>query len=193
MAADTPFSPEGRTTAERTRDRARERSNDTRGRVQEQASETADRARQKATENLSHQKERATSQLDSVTSALHTTSDSLRDQQQDSIASIVDSAADQVERLSSYVRSRSVGELMDDVQDVARREPALFIGGAAMLGIIGARFLKSSQRQRYEGDYNPDYDYERRTMYRHDDFLEAERTRRRTADADFQPPSSDTW
>lgn len=193
MATNTPFTPERRTTAERMGERGQAREGDLPTRVQEQASETADRARQKARENLADQKERATSQIDSVTSALHATSSNLRDEHQDSIAGFVDSAADQLERVSSYVRSRSVGELMDDIQDAARREPALFIGGAAMLGIVGARFLKSSQRRRYDGDYDRESGYERRAMPRRDDFGDRDPTTRRTSDVDYRPHSDGAW
>jgi hypothetical protein len=34
--------------------------------------------------------------------------------------------------------------MVRNVEDFARRQPALFIGGAFMLGLLGARFLKSS-------------------------------------------------
>lgn len=53
-------------------------------------------------------------------------------------------AADQVERLSSYVRSRNIGELIQDAHDFARKEPAMFLGGSFALGLFAARFLKSS-------------------------------------------------
>jgi hypothetical protein len=35
-----------------------------------------------------------------------------------------------------------------DLENLARRQPALVLGGALLLGLMGARFLKSSQRDR---------------------------------------------
>jgi hypothetical protein len=35
-----------------------------------------------------------------------------------------------------------------DLENAARRQPAIAIGGAIVLGLIGARFLKSSERRR---------------------------------------------
>ena len=35
-----------------------------------------------------------------------------------------------------------------DLENLARRQPAIMIGGALVLGLIGARFLKSSKRER---------------------------------------------
>jgi hypothetical protein len=54
------------------------------------------------------------------------------------------SLADKVEQLSSYLDRKEVGELIHDIEYFARRNPALFIGGAFALGLLGARFLKSS-------------------------------------------------
>jgi hypothetical protein len=46
--------------------------------------------------------------------------------------------------------------LVGDVENFARRQPALFIGGALALGILAARFLKSSSQQ---GSTMRDYGY----------------------------------
>ena len=35
-----------------------------------------------------------------------------------------------------------------DLESLARRQPAIAIGGALVLGLIGARFLRSSERRR---------------------------------------------
>lgn len=118
------------------------------GEAREKASEAAHDARQKAEKNLSSQKERATDQLANVSSALRETSGNLRTNDQESIAGVFESAAEQVDRFSGYFRNRSVGEIVDEVEDIARREPALFLGGAALIGILGSRFFKSSERRR---------------------------------------------
>ena len=73
--------------------------------------------------------------------------------------------ADKVEQYSNYLDKKDLGELMNDVEDFAHRNPALFLGAAFALGIVAARFLKSGnsnqalmRRQRYErkGSYLPD-------------------------------------
>jgi len=55
-----------------------------------------------------------------------------------------DSLARQVEQFSGYLEKHNVSELLRDVEGFARRNPAYFIGGAFLLGLLGARFLKSS-------------------------------------------------
>jgi hypothetical protein len=53
-------------------------------------------------------------------------------------------AADQVERLSTYLRDSSFEDVIREAEDMARRQPLLFLGGAFLAGFLGARFLKSS-------------------------------------------------
>lgn len=64
------------------------------------------------------------------------------------IASLVDKYGDtlagQVEKFSSYIEDKELKELVRDVETFARRNPALFVGGAFLLGVLAARFLKSS-------------------------------------------------
>ena len=48
---------------------------------------------------------------------------------------------------SERLKNKDVTELLNDAQRLARRQPALFVGGAFALGLLGARFLKSSRRR----------------------------------------------
>ncbi len=89
------------------------------------------------------QKGRVAEQLAIAADALRQTGDQLRGQNQGSLAEYFDQAAGQVNRLSRSVRDRDVGELIGEVQRFARRQPALFVGSAFAIGLIGGRFLKS--------------------------------------------------
>lgn len=53
-------------------------------------------------------------------------------------------AADGLERLTNYLRQHDTKQLVSDIGNLGRRQPALLIGGAFLLGLAGARFLKSS-------------------------------------------------
>jgi hypothetical protein len=105
-----------------------------------------EKVRDAATAQLTSQKDRATDGLGSISQAVRQSTHQLRDQEHDVIAHYIEQAADQIDRLSQRLRDRDVGELVDDIQQVARRRPALFIGGAFAVGLIGARFFKSSNR-----------------------------------------------
>jgi len=124
---------------------------ETAGQVADQTKQAArhvvDQAREQATSKLGAQKDTAAAGLTSVAQALRQTGQHLREQDQTGVTSYIDSAADQVEQLSSYLQGRDISQLVDDVERFARRRPVLFIGGAFALGILGARFLKSSRQQ----------------------------------------------
>jgi hypothetical protein len=102
------------------------------------------RVREQATTQLNTQKDKATDGLGTVASAVRETTSRLRSENHDTVARYAEQAADQIERFSERIRNKDVGELMHDAQRLARRQPALFVGGAFALGLLGARFMKSS-------------------------------------------------
>jgi hypothetical protein len=118
--------------------------------AQELASQAQEKAGEQVESGLAKGKSRAAETLGGVAQSLRLSSQHLRDQNQEGTGRYVEKAAQQVERLSSYLQNRDVGEVIDEVEDFARRQPALFLGGAFALGLLGARFLKSSRRGQAE-------------------------------------------
>jgi uncharacterized protein YjbJ (UPF0337 family) len=53
-------------------------------------------------------------------------------------------AADQIDGVSDALRQRRLGEMLEDVQDFARRQPAAFLGMTVLAGFAVVRLLKSS-------------------------------------------------
>jgi ElaB/YqjD/DUF883 family membrane-anchored ribosome-binding protein len=104
----------------------------------------AGKVRERATAQLSTQKDRASDGLGTIAQAVRQTTDRLRSEQHETLAGYVEQAAEQIERLSNGLREKPVGELLQDAQQFARRQPALFIGGSFAVGLLAARFLKSS-------------------------------------------------
>jgi ElaB/YqjD/DUF883 family membrane-anchored ribosome-binding protein len=119
--------------------------------VKEKAKEVADdtrsvmdQASDQAKSRIADQKEEASSQLHGLAEALRHTGDQLREQDQRAFASYSNQAADQIDQVSDYLERRSLNDLLHDAEDFARRQPELFIGGAFTLGLLAARFMKSS-------------------------------------------------
>jgi hypothetical protein len=78
----------------------------------------------------------------------------LQEKDQPALAQYANQAADQIERFSHYLQERDVDQLLGEAQRFARRQPTLFLGGAFALGLLAARFLKSSsERTRGDEDY----------------------------------------
>ncbi len=98
---------------------------------------------QRVTSRVDQQKNRAADGLGGIADVFRSASNELRSDNE-TLASYVDLAGDQVRRLANHIRERGVADMLDDVHGFARRRPALFIGGAFVVGIALARFLKSS-------------------------------------------------
>ena len=83
-------------------------------------------------------------QIRSVGSAVRKATDELRHDNPLGIADGAMRLGEGIERMSEYLRDRSPREIKEGLEGYARREPAQFLGGAFLLGLLAARFLKSS-------------------------------------------------
>jgi hypothetical protein len=99
-------------------------------------------------------KTRAADTLDSIAQALTQSGQTLRDQNQSMPTEYVDRVGDQIRRASNYLRNTNVDQIVRNTEDFARRQPAIFLAGAFALGLIGARFLKSSEQSGLEKQRN---------------------------------------
>jgi len=59
-------------------------------------------------------------------------------------AQYIRKASGQMEDVANIVRTRDVRELVGEVEKLARSQPALFFGGAVILGFAALRFFKSA-------------------------------------------------
>lgn len=64
--------------------------------------------------------------------------------EQPMIANVASTAAEQAERAAGFLRETDARELLHNVEDVARRQPLLFVGGAFLLGVAASRFIKAA-------------------------------------------------
>jgi hypothetical protein len=103
-------------------------------------------ARDSAASSFNDSRQQAADRIGGIASAVRSTSEHLRSENQGGMANLTDSLAEQVERLSSYLRDRDLRAFRDDVENFARRQPAVAVGVALGLGMLGARFFKSSRR-----------------------------------------------
>jgi len=115
--------------------------------VVEEARSSIRQARDSAGSSLDQSRNRAADSIDSIASAVRGTGDRLRSDNQTTAANLTDSLADQVERLSSYLRNRDLTSVREDLERFARQQPTVAIGVALAIGMLGARFIKSSPRR----------------------------------------------
>jgi hypothetical protein len=98
---------------------------------------------QRVTSRVDEQKNRAADGLGGIAEVFRSAGNELRNENE-TLASYVDTASDQLKRFADNIRQRGVADILDDVHAFARRRPALFIGGAFLIGLGIARFLKAS-------------------------------------------------
>lgn len=108
-----------------------------------------EQVKDKATNVIGEQKTNLTSGLSSVADSIRKVGENLRDAEEENrvgqmTAQYSDQLAKGIERVTSYVENSDLRDIARDVETFARRQPALFIGGAFVLGLLAARFLKSS-------------------------------------------------
>ena len=117
-----------------------------------QAKTVLGQARDSATTSLTESKRGLADQVASVATAVRGTTDHFRSQDQQRIAEWTDGLAGQADRFAGYLRDADFGAMRRDVENLARRQPGVVVGGAFLLGLLGARFLKSSERKQRQGD-----------------------------------------
>ena len=113
--------------------------------VKHTASDLAGQARHAAESRISGGKDQAIDRLGAVANAVRKTGEHLREAGDGSFTDYFDRAASQVDNAASYLRRKSVAQVIGDVESFARTEPALFLGAAFAAGLLGGRFLKSSK------------------------------------------------
>lgn len=92
----------------------------------------ADKARDKAAEGLGQ-----------VTDSIRRVSQDMEGDQP-AIANVVTTAADQADRIAEYLRNTDARQILSTVEDVARRQPLVFLGGAFVLGLAASRLIKAA-------------------------------------------------
>lgn len=109
-------------------------------------------AAQKATEAIDERKANFTEGLTSVADTIRQIGGNLSEAQEPTgvaniAAQYTNTAADKVEQLTGYLERRDFKGLVRDLEDLAHKNPAIFLGGAFAVGILAARFFKSGSQQ----------------------------------------------
>lgn len=110
--------------------------------VKETARDYAGRARDEAFSRAESYRDYAAEEASRVASALRRASRDLNEgsPQERFVGQIADGVADAADRM----RGMSLQDFARDTTDFARRHPAAFLSGAALIGFAAARFIKAS-------------------------------------------------
>jgi len=112
------------------------------------ATDVADKATQSAQRQVASGKERAADTIGHLAGALRHTGEQLGTDDMPLVNDYLGRVATQAEGLADYLKKTSFGEVVGDLEKLARRQPLLFVGSALVVGLLGGRFLKSSPPDR---------------------------------------------
>lgn len=115
------------------------------------ASQAMGQAKEKAGSVLGEQKANLASGITSVADSIRQVGENLSGSNENNQVTALagkygETLAGQIEKFSSYIDEKDFRELMRDVEQFARRNPLVFVGSAFTLGVMAARFLKSSSQ-----------------------------------------------
>jgi hypothetical protein len=65
-------------------------------------------------------------------------------QDQPMAANIASTVAEQTDRAATYLRQTDARQIVNNVEQMARKSPALFLAGAFVLGAVASRFIKAA-------------------------------------------------
>ena len=141
--------------ADETAEAAKSRASQLGDKAKAEARDLGDQARNMAEAKVDEAKGYATAEIDRQADSIRAAGrefgeDSYQAQAADYLASNLTHAAD-------VIRSKDLGTMVDDLSMFARRNPGLFLGGAAVLGFAAARLLKATERPSYRSDYPGGY------------------------------------
>lgn len=113
----------------------------------QEATETAGHLAERATDigikTADRGREQAASGIDKVAQTIRRVSADM-EMDQPAIANAAQTAADQADRVAQYLRETDARQMIGNVEEMARRQPLIFLGGAFLLGVAASRFIKAA-------------------------------------------------
>jgi hypothetical protein len=124
-------------------DELRQHASQAGNKAKQKLDETAERISEQARSFSDQQRSIGAEQIVGIADAVHIAAQEL-EARMPKTAQMVHSTADQLTSAAAALRQRSVNQLLSDIGDFARREPAIFFGGAVLAGFTISRFLRAS-------------------------------------------------
>jgi hypothetical protein len=141
-----PSSPPGTNDGDST---TQDQLKDTVGQVQEKAQDAAGKAQEGLQQQVDQRAKKAGEQVSGTADDLRSVGEELRKQGKDRPAKFADQAAEQTEKVGSYLSGTGPDQMLHDLEDFGRRRPWALLAGGLVAGAAAARFLKASSRNRY--------------------------------------------
>jgi hypothetical protein len=129
---------------------AQEKAQEVTGEAQEKAREAAGKAQEGLRQQIDQRSTEAGERVSGTAQDLRSVGEELRKQGKETPAKLADRAAEQTEKVGSYLRDNGSDRILGDVEDFGRQRPWAVLAGGLVVGMAAARFLKASSRSRYQ-------------------------------------------
>lgn len=127
--------------------------------IQEKAQGTAldlqDQASVRVQSEIDSRTTQMSETLTPIADALRKGAEQLETEGKGSSAQLAGRAAEQTDRLASYLRRANGNSLVGDIEDAARSRPWLVTGVGVAVGFVSSRFIKASSARRSESRFLP--------------------------------------
>lgn len=166
--ASQKTNPAGERSSEGLVDQAKASAGEVVDKARATAGDAANKVQDTAKSQMAVGKDRLADSFDNVAQALRSSTQQMQGPELGFVGDYMGRAADKVSEISEHLRTRDVNELIQETEGFARREPTVFLAGAFALGLIAARFLRSSSNtMRSQG-------YDNSARYRFDEAAQDE-------------------
>lgn len=128
--------------------------------VARRAGAYAGEAQQAAAEKAEQAQRDIGSSLSAFGGALRAASDHLAESDQSAASQFMQEAASGLERLSSSLKEKPFGQVLEDVQSFGRQNPGALLAGSVLAGLALGRFIKASppgNHRQTQGAATPEY------------------------------------
>ena len=112
--------------------------------IKERATDTVNRAKEQAARVATERKTQAANRVGGYSSAIHESARAL-EEKDPNIAWFTHQAADRLQGVADYVRTRDFDGLREDAENMARRHPLAFFGGLFVAGLVLGNVVKASR------------------------------------------------
>jgi hypothetical protein len=129
---------------------AQDKAHEVAGEAQEKARDAAGKAQENVRQQVDQRSTEAGEKVAGTAQDLRSVGEELRKQGKDTPAKLADRAAEQTDKVGSYLKDKGPDEMLHDVEDFGRQRPWAVLAGGLALGVVAARFLKASSRDRYQ-------------------------------------------
>jgi hypothetical protein len=119
--------------------------------AQEKARDAAGKAQDTVRRELDERTSQAGEKVNGTAKDIRSIGEELRKQGKDGPGKLADRAAEETEKVGSYLSGNGPDQMLHDLEDFGRRRPWALLAGGLLAGAAAARFLKASSRSRYEG------------------------------------------